>query len=304
MSQRHWQRTRHGRGGGAGGASRHDAPSRGSHDGQGERGQDHDTGWSREPEPPVAAKRPLRDVTPPPARSPLPIGWRVLLWVAGLGVAVYLGTQAVITLGPGERGVLTTMGKVEPEVLGEGMHFVVPLVQTVVRANVGTGSATREVEVLTKDRLPLKLRLTAQYRLDSRELPNVLRDMGFADVGDKVLQPALQAVPELIFQQRIAQAALADRAAMTEMLKQAVSDRVQKKGVRVEQFDVVWSPPPATLDAVSAAESAARRAQEESAAAALANKLAAEKAAAPAKPTAPVVARPTAPPAVAAKASP
>ena len=52
------------------------------------------------------------------------------------GIAILLGglvglNMSVVTVQPGDRAVVTHFGKVQDEVLGEGLHFIIPVVTKV-----------------------------------------------------------------------------------------------------------------------------------------------------------------------------
>jgi prohibitin 1 len=56
-------------------------------------------------------------------------------WILGLLLAVILLTPVVI-VDAGQRGVLMQFGKVQTQILGEGLHLIVPLMNTVKTLSV------------------------------------------------------------------------------------------------------------------------------------------------------------------------
>ena len=50
----------------------------------------------------------------------------VLLFFLAIGTL-----RSCVTIGPGERGIVIRMGSVQPNVLIEGMHFIVPFTDSI-----------------------------------------------------------------------------------------------------------------------------------------------------------------------------
>lgn len=204
---------------------------------------------------------PLRPVLPPnrpkaihsakPPKVKLSSAAKLGLGCVALGVLALLAQSPVI-VGVGERGVVTTMGKVQSVVLGEGVHFIVPLFQSVQRGSAQIVTAEYATEVLSKDRQPVQVRLTLSYRLDPREMPSLVRDIGLTSVASKLVQPALASAPEIVVGARTTEMLLDQRQEPVAAMKNVVAERLLRRGVRIEEFDATLTFPAATLAAVDA----------------------------------------------------
>lgn len=170
--------------------------------------------------------------------------------------------QSLVIVPPGQRGLVSTMGRLQPEVLNEGPHVIWPW-QQVQHSSFQFSPVTQEVHGLSKDRLPLQVRLTVAYHVEPRDLPAVQRDIGVANIESKVVLPALQNAPETVFSVRRAEVLVDQRPEVTEALKGAVAERLQRHAVRLDEFDAVFIFPAATLDAVAGAAQAAKKTEAE-----------------------------------------
>jgi regulator of protease activity HflC (stomatin/prohibitin superfamily) len=56
-----------------------------------------------------------------------------------------------VMVGPGERGIKITLGEVQPEVYGEGLHTIFPFIQTFKTMDIKTQKYTFKTSVYTKD---------------------------------------------------------------------------------------------------------------------------------------------------------
>lgn len=132
----------------------------------------------------------------PAAARFVPTG-RILGIVAiGLGVMI----ASVVQIEAGEAGVKVLFGKVQPMVLGSGLHFINPLmeVKTVdVRTQNYTMSGVHDegaqagddaIRVLTSDGLEVTIDLTVLYRVVGAEAPRLLQETGF-DYENKIVRP-------------------------------------------------------------------------------------------------------------------
>jgi regulator of protease activity HflC (stomatin/prohibitin superfamily) len=120
---------------------------------------------------------------------------------AGGGIAA-LGLMFACTeqIQPGQVGVKTLFGKVQPDILTEGLNFINPLIDVVnfdTRTQNYTMSAVHDegdkvgddaIRVLSADGLEVTFDLTVLYRLDAGKTPEILQTIG-RDVSEKIVRP-------------------------------------------------------------------------------------------------------------------
>ncbi len=181
------------------------------------------------------------------ARLPLMFGGIVL---AGLGFF----TSTIRQIEAGEVGVKKLFGKVQPEVLGPGLHIVNPLMDVVgfdIRTQNYTMSATHDegdqkgddaIRVLSADGLEVVIDLTVLYRVIPEQAPRVLQTIG-TDYQDRIVRPiartrirdnavfydavALYSTRRDEFQNRILKSIEADFRARGLMLEQLLIRNIQ-----------------------------------------------------------------------------
>jgi len=132
----------------------------------------------------------------PAAARFIPTG-RIL---GAISVAIGIMIACVVQIEAGEAGVKVLFGKVQPLVLGSGLHFINPLmeVRTVdVRTqnytmsgihDEGTQSGDDAIMVLTSDGLQVTIDLTVLYRVVASDAPRLLQETGF-DYENKIVRP-------------------------------------------------------------------------------------------------------------------
>ena len=121
--------------------------------------------------------------------------------IVGLGLIV-LGaiSAAFVQIEPGEVGVQTLFGKVQPHVLTEGLNVVNPLIDVVhydVRTQNYTMSAIHDegdhegddaIRVLTADGLEVVIDLSVLYHIVPEKAPDILRTIG-KNIKDVIVRP-------------------------------------------------------------------------------------------------------------------
>jgi len=131
----------------------------------------------------------------PQARKFVPVGRAIALAMTGIGVLI----ACVVQIEAGEAGVKVLFGKVKPEVLSSGLHFINPLIE-IKRVDIRTQNYTMsgagdervsgddEIRVLTSDGLEVAIDLTVLYRVVPSDAPRLLVETGF-DFTNKVVRP-------------------------------------------------------------------------------------------------------------------
>ncbi len=133
-------------------------------------------------------------------QSPLPTFTGPVRVVAFLMVVAGILTSCIVQIDAGEVGVKSLFGKIDPNVLGSGLHFVNPLVdikhidvrtQNYTMSGVhdeGDKSGDDAIRVLTSDGLEVIIDLTVLYRVQAGIAPKLVRETGL-DFRDKIVRP-------------------------------------------------------------------------------------------------------------------
>lgn len=138
----------------------------------------------------------------------------------------------------GNRGVITTFGKVSPEVLDEGLHFRIPLAQTVhlvdVRIQKGEGAG----DAASKDLQQVHTTVALNYHIDPREAANVFQELGLT-IGERIIVPAVQEAVKAATAQYTAEELIAKRPEVRDRIRSLLVERMSRHGVVVDEFSIV-----------------------------------------------------------------
>ena len=115
-------------------------------------------------------------------------------------ILIGVGTSCFVQVEAGQVGVKKLFGKVQPDVLESGLHFVNPLYE-IEKLDVKTQNYTMSgihdegaktgddaIRVLTADGLEVTIDLTVLFRVNISEAPKLIKEIG-VDYQDKLFAP-------------------------------------------------------------------------------------------------------------------
>ncbi len=111
----------------------------------------------------------------------------VIIIVAG-GV---LYTQAFVRVPAGYRGVLLTWSKPEDKILGEGLNFIIPFIQSVEMMNVQVQKAESTESAATDDLQEVSATVAVNFRLDPLKVNTVYTELR-QDYVSRVIKPNIE----------------------------------------------------------------------------------------------------------------
>jgi regulator of protease activity HflC (stomatin/prohibitin superfamily) len=109
-------------------------------------------------------------------------------------------TASIVQIDAGYIGVQKLFGKIQPKILGSGLHMINPLVDVIeidIRTQNYTMSGVHDeggkagddaIRVLSADGLEVTIDLTVLYRIVPEDGPKLLRETGM-DYTDKIVRP-------------------------------------------------------------------------------------------------------------------
>lgn len=112
----------------------------------------------------------------------------LVIIIITLGV---LYTSAFVRVPAGTRGVLMTWGKVENRILGEGLSFVIPFVQTVELMNVQIQKAESTESTATNDLQEVTTTVAVNFRLNPSVVNEIYRQLR-QDYVSRVIKPNIE----------------------------------------------------------------------------------------------------------------
>ena len=163
-----------------------------------------------------------------------------------LRLAVIIGAMLVVLLffspwvkvGAGERGVVLNFGAVQENVLGEGLHFRIPIMQQVVLMDVKVQKAVTDAASASSDLQDVTSSVALNYHIVPDRANVVYQTLGI-HFKDRIIDPAIQEVMKAVSARYTAEELITKRAAVSEAMRENLAARLQDYNISVDAFSIV-----------------------------------------------------------------
>lgn len=164
-----------------------------------------------------------------------------LLVVSGVGfVLLALFFRPFAIVGAGERGVIMSFGKVQDQVLDEGLHPILPIVMNVKRLNVRVQKTDVEAAAASKDLQDVSTSVALNWHIEPTKVNQVFQQVGdMDDIVIGIINPAVSEVVKASIAQRPVNLILQERVALKNEIDTALTQRLQPYGVVVDDVSLV-----------------------------------------------------------------
>jgi prohibitin 1 len=160
-------------------------------------------------------------------------------WILGLLLAVIILTPMVI-VDAGQRGVLMRFGKVQTQILGEGLHFIVPLVNTVKILSVRVQKQESSAEASSRDLQDVFTDVALNWHISPSEVNLMFQEIGDeASVVDRIINPAVEEVLKAVMAQYTAEEIITKRGEVKAAVDDLLKTRLRSYHIVVDDISLV-----------------------------------------------------------------
>lgn len=155
-------------------------------------------------------------------------------------VAVFIAISVInpfVLIGAGQRGVVMNFGAVQENIMGEGLHFRVPIVQKVVKIDVQTQKLEIKAMAYSKDIQTVESQLALNYHLKADEANKLWQEVG-GDYQSRLIDPSIQESVKAATAKFTAQELIEQRAKVKDEIKAELFNRLSKYFV-VDEFSII-----------------------------------------------------------------
>ncbi|BAY90998.1 MULTISPECIES: prohibitin family protein [unclassified Tolypothrix] len=140
----------------------------------------------------------------------------------------------------GERGVVMKFGKVQDQVLDEGLHPMIPMVTSIKKLSVRVQQNTFESDAASKDLQKITTELAVNWHVDPIRVNKV-----FQQVGDQqqiitgIITPAVSEVLKAATAKKTAEEIITKRTELKEEIDSNLKNRLSAYGLMVDDVSLV-----------------------------------------------------------------
>ena len=185
--------------------------------------------------------------------------WRNLV-ILGLILLLLLFFKPWVQIGAGERGVVLNFGAVQPKVLNEGIHFKIPVVQTVILMDVKIQKAMTDAASSSSDLQDVDLSVALNYHIIPDKANLVYQKIG-VKFKERIIDPAIQEVMKAVSARYTAEELITKRPAVSTEMQEALTSRLLTSNISVDAFSIIsFSFSQTFTDAIEAKQTAEQNA--------------------------------------------
>jgi len=141
-------------------------------------------------------------------------------------------------VGPGERGVMLNFGAVENKVLNEGIHFRIPVMQSIVTLDVKVQKAMTETIAASADLQDVTSTVALNYHVIPEKANKVYQELGVL-FKDRIIDPAILEVVKAVTARYSAEELITKRPIVGEEMRLKLEERLKPYNIAVDAFSIV-----------------------------------------------------------------
>ncbi len=155
-----------------------------------------------------------------------------------IAVVVLLILNPFVKVGAGERGVVMNFGAVQDKVMDEGLHFIVPVMQEVVKVDVKVQKSQTDAVAASSDIQETRSTIALNYHIQPDRANWVYQNLGTA-FKDRIIDPAVQEVVKAVTAKYNATDLITKRELVSDDMKELLRERLMNYGITVDAFAIV-----------------------------------------------------------------
>lgn len=166
--------------------------------------------------------------------------------------AVIFLSSSFVVIPAGHTGVALTFGKVEDNVLQEGLHFKVPFVQKIVVVDNRIVKLDVNTEAFSKDLQTITTVVAVNYHVGKESSQKVYKNvgMGFEEV---LITPAVNEVLKAVTAKYTAVELVSSRAEVSMLLDDGLNEKLNNYGIFINELNIInWDFSEEYINAVEA----------------------------------------------------
>jgi regulator of protease activity HflC (stomatin/prohibitin superfamily) len=158
--------------------------------------------------------------------------------IIGAILVVFLFLHPWAQIGAGERGVVLNFGAVQENVLGEGLHFRIPIMQKVVPMDVKVQKSLTNAAAASSDLQDVSSEVALNYHIVPDKSSIVYQSIGI-HFKERIIDPAVQEVVKAVTAKYSAEELITKRPAVSEAMRATLTERLMVHNMAVDAFSIV-----------------------------------------------------------------
>ncbi len=161
-----------------------------------------------------------------------------LLVIAGVIVFILFFFKPWVQVGAGQRGIVLNFGAVQEQVMEEGLHLRIPVMQEIVLMDVKVQKAETDAAAASADLQDVSSRVALNYHIVPDKANAVYQKIGI-QFKERIIDPAILEVVKAVTAKYSAEELITKRPAVSEAMRLALMERLIINNIAVDAFSIV-----------------------------------------------------------------
>jgi regulator of protease activity HflC (stomatin/prohibitin superfamily) len=158
--------------------------------------------------------------------------------IIGAILVFFLFLNPWVQIGAGERGVVLNFGAVQKNVLDEGLHFRVPIMQQIIKVDVKVQKAETDAAAASADLQDVSSTVAINYHIIPDKANIVYQSIG-VQFKERIIDPAVLEVVKAVTAKYTAEELITKRPAVSDAMKLSLTERLLTHNIAVDAFSIV-----------------------------------------------------------------
>lgn len=161
-----------------------------------------------------------------------------LALIIGVILISFMFLRPWVQIGAGERGVVLNFGAVQEKILGEGLHFRIPIVQNVVLIDVKVQKVVTDAAAASSDLQEVTSSVALNYHVIPDKTNIIYQRLGIY-FKERIIDPAIQEVMKAVTARYTAEQLITERPRVSAEMRELLSERLLEHNISVDAFSIV-----------------------------------------------------------------
>lgn len=155
-----------------------------------------------------------------------------------IGIFIFITICSMITTVPtGFVGVKTRFGKVQNDVIQEGLNIKTPYIEKIVKIDCKTKKIETTTEASSKDLQTVKTSIAVNYNVNKQTANDLYREVGI-DYENVIINPAMLEAIKSAIAQYTAEELITKRANVSNEIEKILEEKIINRGFKITEFNI------------------------------------------------------------------
>ena len=163
---------------------------------------------------------------------------KVVLPVLAILAVLFVIANSLVIVEAGHTGVVVTLGRVDENVLQEGLHFKIPFLQEVVKIDNRITKLEVDTEAFSKDLQTVSTTLAINYRVDTSKSYSIYKNIG-RSYESVLVVPAVNEVLKATTAKYTAEESVTNRSLVSDGLIAGLNEKLNEIGLYITDVNII-----------------------------------------------------------------